>query len=161
MTGKKSPTILLDLRWPYKILHLIVKELLYRSLPERGFPGSHFPLALSETPLAVTDSTNVLLPPFCFFKNVTVFSKTWDGLRKVMGRLVVFPRKHLGFWDGVRRMVWRTVENGWCLTLFLRVDLFATSDPPRFSLCGTSISPRIDLGIRGPVLGISSLGPRN
>src|SRR5687767_13479813 len=52
------------------------------------------------------------------------------------------------------------VENEGRLALFHWFVLFATSDPSLFSLCGTSISPRIGLGIRGPAPGFSSLGPR-
>jgi hypothetical protein len=77
----------------------------YQSLPGRRFTGSLFPLALSETPLAVTDDTNVYQPARGSFKNVTVLTSWCDGLRKVMGRSVVFPRKHFNFWDVVRKMV--------------------------------------------------------
>lgn len=54
----------------------------YQSLPGRRFPGSLFPVALSETPLAVTDDTNVYKFHHHFFQNVTVFWFGCDGLRK-------------------------------------------------------------------------------
>jgi hypothetical protein len=71
---------------------------------ERRFPGYGLPVSIIENRSAAIDKANVHLVSCCFFKNVTVFSKTWDELLETVGRLVIFPRKHAGFWDGLRKM---------------------------------------------------------
>ena len=65
----------------------------------------------------------------------------WDELRKLVGRIAVFPRKCPVFWDELRKTVWRMRQNLWRMRNF---QIFSSLSPrnwpnsPRILLFGSS-----------------------